>query len=249
MTIRAITFDLWDTIIHDESDEPKRATRGLRSKKDERRYLVWEALNRVEPISQELVALAYDVTDAAFNHVWHDQHVTWSVRERLTVLLAGLRRTLPGGALAELVRTHEEMEITVAPDPIAGMPEVVRTLAARYPLAVVSDAIVSPGRCLRRWLELHDLLRCFSGFSFSDEVGCSKPARAMFAAAAQQLGVELCDIVHVGDRDHNDVKGAQAAGMKAILFHAVRDRDRASTSADALCGSAAELPQTIERLG
>ncbi|GIT27925.1 MAG: hypothetical protein CM1200mP41_39690 [Gammaproteobacteria bacterium] len=31
--IKAVTFDLWDTVIHDDSDEPKRAAQGLRSKK------------------------------------------------------------------------------------------------------------------------------------------------------------------------------------------------------------------------
>ena len=30
--IRAITFDLWDTIVIDDSDEPKRAAQGLSSK-------------------------------------------------------------------------------------------------------------------------------------------------------------------------------------------------------------------------
>ena len=43
--IKGITFDLWDTMVRDDSDEPKRAAQGLRSKKAERRHLVWQALN------------------------------------------------------------------------------------------------------------------------------------------------------------------------------------------------------------
>ena len=35
--IKAVTFDLWDTIVHDDSDEPKRKAKGLRTKKAERR--------------------------------------------------------------------------------------------------------------------------------------------------------------------------------------------------------------------
>ena len=42
--IKAVTFDLWDTMVHDDSDEPKRAARGLRSKREERRHLLWQAL-------------------------------------------------------------------------------------------------------------------------------------------------------------------------------------------------------------
>ena len=47
--IKAVTFDLWDTMIDDQSDEPKRRQRGLRSKEEERPYLVWEALNAGDP--------------------------------------------------------------------------------------------------------------------------------------------------------------------------------------------------------
>ena len=38
--VKAVTFDFWDTIVIDDSDEPKRAKRGLRSKPDERRHLL-----------------------------------------------------------------------------------------------------------------------------------------------------------------------------------------------------------------
>ena len=30
-TIKAVTFDLWDTVVHDDSDEPKRKAKGLRT--------------------------------------------------------------------------------------------------------------------------------------------------------------------------------------------------------------------------
>ena len=47
--IRAVTFDLWDTVVHDDSDEPKRKARGLRGKKAERRHLLWQALSKHGP--------------------------------------------------------------------------------------------------------------------------------------------------------------------------------------------------------
>ncbi len=246
--IKAISFDLWDTVIHDDSDEPKRAAKGLRSKKDERRHLVWAALNRIEPIPYETVKLAYDVADAAFNHVWHDQYITWPIAERLQVVLNGLGRTLPHEVFAQLVKTHEEMEIVIPPDPIDGVAEALATLSQRYKLGVVSDAIVSPARCLREWLRVHGLERYFSGFAFSDEVGHSKPHPDMFLSAAGQLGVEPREMVHIGDRDHNDVKGSQALGIKAILFTARRDRDKAITTANAICERYADLPAIIDRL-
>ena len=246
--IKAVTFDLWDTIVHDDSDEPKRAKLGLRSKKAERRHLLWQALDRARAIDAALVTLAYDVADAAFNKTWHDQHVTWPIGDRLQVALKGLGRTLPAEAFAALVAAHEEMEVAIRPDLVPGAAEALAALHGRYRLAIVSDAIVSPARCLRQLLASYDVARHFDGFAFSDEVGHSKPHRSMFDSAARQLGVQLEEMVHIGDRDHNDVKGPQRLGMKAILFTATRAADRDRTSADAICGSYAELPAIVDRL-
>ena len=246
--IKAITFDLWDTLVIDDSDEAKRAEQGLRSKFDERRHLLWEALNTTKPIELETVRLAYNVGDAAFNKVWKEQHITWHIAERLRVILNGLGRELPDETFNAVVRAHEEMEVDIPPDAIPDAVPVLERLAKRYKLCIVSDAIVSPGSCLRRLLENHGLAKFFNGFAFSDEVGHSKPHRSMFESAAGQLGVEISEMLHIGDRDHNDVKGPQQLGMKAILFTASRDVDKTNTSADAICESFDKLEAAIDRL-
>jgi HAD superfamily hydrolase (TIGR01549 family) len=246
--IKGISFDLWDTMIRDDSDEPKRAARGLRPKHDERRHLVWDALNQVEPIPYETVKLAYDVAEAAFYHVWHHQFVTWTVSQRIEVMLKGLGRRLPEAAFAAVVRAHEEMEVDIPPDPVDGIREALAELAQRYRLCVVSDTLVSPSRSLRRLLDLHGLKDYFTGFAFSDEVGRSKPDPEMFASAARQLGVNLDQMVHVGDREHNDIRGPHRLGMKAVLFVAARANDKDHTTADAICERARDLPAIIDRL-
>ena len=246
--IRAVTLDLWDTVIHDDSDEPKRAAAGLAPKPEARRALVREALAAHAGLSAEIVDAAYNVTDAAFSRVWHEQHVTWPVADKLSVLLQGFGLELPDAVQAEVVSRIEEMEIEIMPDPVPGIGDAVESLAGRYPLAVVSDAIHAPGRCLRTWLERHRLLHHFRAFAFSDEVGHSKPHPAIFQHAASGLGVDLTEMLHVGDREHNDILGPHALGMKAILFTATRDRDRAGSTADAVCERAADLPAAVERL-
>lgn len=246
--IKAISLDLWDTLIRDDSDEPKRAARGLPSKHEQRRYALWKALQPVQPIPYERVRLAYDVAEAAFQQVWYHQFVTWSVPERLAVILRGLGRELPEEAFAAVVRAHEEMEIEVPPDPVSGIPDALAELSAGYRLGVVSDAVVSPGRSLRRLLALHGLEGYFSAFAFSDEVGRSKPHRRMFESIARSLGVTPTEMVHVGDREHNDIRGAQRLGMKGVLFTAARACDRKQTAADAVCEDARVLPGIIARL-
>jgi len=246
--LKAVTFDLWDTIVDDDSDEPKRAARGLRSKPEERRHLLWQALNRHEAISPEDVSAAFDAADAAFNKAWKGHSITWKVADRLARALMELGRALPDDDLAKLADDLGRMEVDIPPDPIEGIGDALEDLSRRYKLCIVSDAIVTPADGLRRLLENHGLKRYFQGFAFSDEVGHSKPHADMFASAARQLGVEVTEMVHVGDRDHNDVKGPQALGMKAVLFTAARDVDKDTTTADAICERHADLPGIIDKL-
>jgi putative hydrolase of the HAD superfamily len=115
--IKVITFDLWDCLFIDDSDEPKRAKAGLSSKKVSRREILYEALSQISPIDREIVNVAFDVVDSAFWKVWHDQLVTWTVAERLSVLLGGLGRSLPKEIFDEVVKSYENMEIEYMPDP------------------------------------------------------------------------------------------------------------------------------------
>ena len=245
--VSAISFDLWDTLFIDDSDEAIRAGRGMRTKKAERRFLLQQALNRHQPVTAHEVDAAYDMVDAAFRKVWHEQHVTWTVRQRLTVLLEGLGAALPGEELRELVRLHEDMELTVRPRLVPGVREALEALKGHYKLAVVSDAIFSPGRALRELLRGEQLLDFFESLVFSDETGFSKPDPRMFERAAAELDLPVSRLIHIGDRDHNDVKGAQAAGARAILFTAVKDRGD-HTSADAVCRRFEDLTRVIAQM-
>ncbi|MHC4626379.1 MAG: HAD family hydrolase [Planctomycetota bacterium] len=246
--IRAVTFDLWDTVLIDDSDEPKRTAQGLESKPDARRNLVRQFLARHEPISAEQVDLAYNTVDTAFRQVWYGQNVTWTVRQRLSVLLDGLGRHLPQPEFDELIRLHEEMELEVRPDLAVGAAEVLQDLHGKYRLGVISDAIFSPGRALRQLLTDYDLLKFFDAFVFSDEIGCAKPDARVFEAAAGTLGVEAGEIVHIGDREPKDVDGPHAVGAQAVLCTVVKDRGSENTKADAICKDFSDLPAILEGL-
>ena len=246
--VKAITFDLWDTLVVDDSDEPKRAARGLPPKSEARPRALYGALRRHHDVSFETVALGYQTATAAFHAVWHDLHVTWTLRERLAVVLGGLGLELPDDDLSAVIRELEWMEVEIAPDVVAGVKEALEALHGRYPLGVVSDVAVSSGGALREILAGHGLAGYFDAFVFSDEAGRSKPDPRVFRMAAEGLGVEVSQLVHIGDRDHNDVKGAQAVGARAVLFTAARDEDKDNTTADAICESYVDLPAVIARL-
>ena len=248
MSIRAVTFDLWDTVLVDDSDEPKRKQKGLLPKPQERRRLVLEFLEKHQPIEQEEINSAYDEVDRAFNRDWHRNNHTWTVARRIDRLMAELKRELPPGELAQLVRLHEEMELDVRPDLAPGVREALHALRDGYRLGVISDTIFSPGRTLRRILAEEDLLDLFGAFAFSDEVGASKPDRKMFDAATKQLGIDPGEMLHIGDREKNDVEGPQAVGARAILTTVVKDRRGGPSKADAVCEDYRELPGIVDSL-
>ncbi|MBW1813818.1 MAG: HAD family hydrolase [Deltaproteobacteria bacterium] len=246
--IKAITFDLWDTVIIDDSDEPKRKTMGIPSKPVERRDHVYNALKKKKPIPRMKVDTAYNAVDTAFRHVWYNNHVTWSVKERLQILLDGLDRKLSSKDLLKLVHHHEEMELEIKPDLAPGISDVLGLLHRKYRLGVISDTIFSPGHTLRSLLEHYKIKKYFDTFTFSDEIGRAKPDPAVFKAAANSLSVKIHEIVHIGDREEKDIDGPHAVGAKAILTTVVKDRGSSNTKADAVCTDYTDLPNIIDQL-
>jgi putative hydrolase of the HAD superfamily len=247
--IQAVTFDFWDTIVADDSDEPKRAAQGLLSKAAMRLQLFSAEISRHHPhIPPERIAEAFKHANQRFNHYWKNENVTPSVASRLQEGYAFLELTVTPGFDA-LVQEIEEMELHIPPDFAPSIHQALATLAADYKLGIISDTIHTTGRGLRQLLESQGLLGHFSYFVFSDEFGASKPAPMVFEQAATGLGVPRADIVHVGDRESNDIAGPLAVGMKAILYTGVVDRrNGAATQANAICRDFADLPRIIKEL-
>lgn len=247
--IKAITFDLWDTVFIDESDEPMRKAAGRLSKKEERRALVLEYAQRHKDVSKDLVDSIYVTADAAFSKVWHNQFVTWEVFDRMDIIFKGLGIDLPQVEMDEIVRLHEEMELEFRPDFIDGAGEAIKELSKSFKLGVISDAIFSPGRVLRELLKGEGLLQYFDHFVFSDEIGNSKPQPIVFESAINKFGIDPNELVHIGDREHNDILGPEKVGAHSILCTAAIDRGGSENSkADAIFSNYKELTSIIKSL-
>ena len=71
---------------------------------------------------------------------------------------------------------------------------------------------------LYRILEGLELSPFFDKITISSEAGFAKPAREIFAAALSAMQLDSAEAIHVGDSEHMDVRGAQAAGLHPILI-------------------------------
>lgn len=254
--IAAITFDFWDTIAVDDSDEPKRAALGLPTKAEARTQLFVEKIvARYPHIDPAQAAAAYAAANTQFRDHWHNGHHTPSVTARLHDAYAHLGLRPGPGEYArlvrevdELVREIETMEIRIPPDFAEGIHNTLGILAEEYKLGIISDTIHTQGRGLRHLLQRQGLLQYFSYFIFSDEIGAAKPSPQVFRQAALGLGLPPQSIVHVGDRESNDVAGPLAVDMSAVLYTGIVDRGSAATRAQAVCRHFRDLPNIIRRL-
>ena len=246
--IKAITFDFWDTLVKDESDEPKRAAQGLASKIKTRLQLLTAEISRYHPqFKPEQIKQALDYAGERCRHNWKVEHFTPSVAWRLQEAYAFLKIDLTPG-FNKVVREIEEMKVKIPSDFAPGVHEALAELAKVYRLGIISDTINTPGWGLRQMLKNEGLLQYFKHWVFSDEAGASKPAPAVFEQASAGLGIPLAQIVHIGDRENNDIAGSLAVGMAAILYTGVIDRGSAETRATAICRHYVELPAIIKQI-
>jgi putative hydrolase of the HAD superfamily len=83
---------------------------------------------------------------------------------------------------------------------------------------------------------------------FSSEVGVRKPDPRIFREAMSRLSAEPAETLFVGDRLYDDVSGAQAVGMRAILTRQFRQEDDPDHHPDAVIDHITQLPDAIARL-
>lgn len=254
--LEAITFDFWDTIAVDDSDETRRAAIGLPSKAETRMAIFVDHVTSRHPgVSASVAEEAFHAANARFRHEWHEHHYTPAVSTRISYAFEHLG-LLPeagkyGSFLAEmnaLVREIEIMEVQISPVFASGIHQALAFLAQRYRLGIISDTIHTNGRGLRGLLGREGLLQYFEVTLFSDEVGISKPESAVFRYASHSFGVPTSLMAHVGDRESNDVAGPHSAGARAILYTGVINRGSDRTRADAVCSHFSDLPSIVHRM-
>jgi putative hydrolase of the HAD superfamily len=95
---------------------------------------------------------------------------------------------------------------------------------------------------LRRIAEGHGLDRLVDFLVISAEAGARKPDPRIFRAALERAGVAPAEALHVGDLADEDVEGARAAGLRAVLL----DREgMAAAGGVPVIQSLAELPALL----
>ena len=199
MPIKAVTFDAYGTLLRNED---------------------------LKLVPRRIVAdhgLAMDVDDVL--RVWVDlyheatQSTPFrSLREIERDILARLFQQV--GLVADMA-PYVELFFQVTTK-VELYPEVLQVLAALGPArcAIVSNADHEHVSAWPLPLPVEFIL-------ISESVRAYKPDRRMFEGALERLGLAPHEVLHVGDSDVDDVKGAKAAGLRVAWVN----RDRRSRRA------------------
>lgn len=119
--------------------------------------------------------------------------------------------------------------------------DVLPTLDALDDMGAVL-AVVSNWDCaLPQHLAALGVADRFAAIVASAPAGCRKPDPAIFAVALAALDVAPADAVHVGDRRVEDLEGARAAGVGALLL----DRADGAAPGPDVITSLAEIPRRV----
>ncbi len=94
--------------------------------------------------------------------------------------------------------------------------KVVRYLAAKYPLTIISNGFKE----VQYYKFAHSGLQdCFTHTIISEEVGINKPQPEIFRIALDLNHIQPSEAVMIGDSYSSDIAGAQSAGIDQIWLN------------------------------
>lgn len=94
---------------------------------------------------------------------------------------------------------------------------VVRYLASKYPLTIISNGFKE----VQYYKFEHSGLRdCLTHVLISEEVGINKPQPEIFRIALQRNGITADQAIMIGDSYSSDIAGAQSAGIDQLWIKA-----------------------------
>ena len=205
MAVRAITFDFWFTLFRDASGEERQRKRAA-------------ALAEATGQDSDDCYDALELASQEFSRSHREDHRTLGPKDAVRLAARTLAVSLTWDAIESLTETFATAILDHSPVPIPGALDAVEQAARHVPVGLLSDTGYSPGSSLRQLLLRHEFLDHFSALTFSDEVGVSKPQKAMFEAAAHKLGVRPAELLHIGDLEFSDIDGAHGVHAQAALF-------------------------------
>ena len=126
---------------------------------------------------------------------------------------------------------------------LPGAEELVRYLAKKYPLTVVTNGFIE---VQYEKFDKSGLRDCFSHIVLSEEVGCQKPNPRIYEEALRMNGVSAAEAVMIGDSWNSDIQGAINAGIDQIWIR--KNKEQGTKSQDTTEQTATYILQSLSEV-
>ena len=246
MTVRALLFDLWGTLLHVDNSA------GIADRRrDANMACVVEALRDMgHPQPDAAVSAAFDADVSKMNALY-EQGRDLSTPERLKQLLDLVKPGLARRFTSEAMEQFEETVVwAVRRNPPFAAPGALAALREGRErglrIGLVSNTGMTPGYVLREILDELELLQHLEVMTFSGEARLVKPTAAVYRCTLEALGVHARETVFIGDSSEADIAAPQQLGMTAVQ---VGDQQLDGVTPDARLDSLDELFAALRTLG
>jgi 2-haloalkanoic acid dehalogenase type II len=207
--MRALLMDAMGTLVHLEPPGPRLCS------------LLEERLGVRVSVPEAERALAAEIR---FYRAHMLQGADQAGVDRLRLTCAEvLREALPATPALTATTAERLVEILMAALRFAVFEEVPEVLERLRERGIARMVVSNWDASLPQVLDGVGLTPWLDGVLSSAAVGVAKPEAAIFRIAVERLGLTAAEVVHVGDSLAEDVAGARAAGVRAVLL----DRRRA----------------------
>ncbi len=237
MPLRAITFDLWGTIIHDE-DPPEKVAK--------RRAIILGALaDAGHPFELEEYRAGIRAANRIAKERIERERVDIGPEQRWNLVTRELG--IPDGKVPfeRIAPAYVDVTVEFLPPLLPAIRDTLAELQGKVKIGLICNTGFTGGEPLRQVLNIHGISRYFDVLTFSNEFGYLKPDPRIFEHTLERLGVRAAESLHVGDVEDADVAGARAVGMYAARYAPDGDGE---TDGDLLVRDWREFVAQLERL-
>ena len=128
--------------------------------------------------------------------------------------------------------------------------KLIRKIAENCKLGLVSNFTYAP--VIYASLRKLGINQFFSAVLVSDETGWRKPHKSIFQDALKKLQVKAEETVFIGDSPLEDIKGAQAAGIKTVFvpsqFYTLKNLLESCQKPDIILGDLGEIYRDLFKI-
>ena len=234
-----ISFDFWNTLFGN-GDEPERHSKRVEFFHDIISTYIKTDIDTIEK--------AFRASTEFFVHEWQNNYRTPTASERILFMSDILSVNLKKTDLYKTVDFFGKLIFTIPPVANLNNLNIVRQLAEKYPLGLISDTGYISGKYIRQFLKEQKMISPFASLVFSDEHPHCKPHTSLFKLTCDNLKISCSRLIHIGDLEKTDVKGAYDSGGIGIKYTGWNNNDVDESLANYIVDDYHQLSETIKHI-